>query len=129
MEARKFVPESWRSRLAMVEEVVGAIEAEAERKVKELASRKEVEEIVAKLRAREFAAKAEKTGAEVLKKLEELPEKAMGRMSPAAQAQVSELAAQVKGLSRKLERFSTKWTGKAPSGATEEPSKPTDPQV
>ena len=125
METRK----SWREQLDAVEQRLQRYEAEAQKRVRELAekggaSRKE---LVAKVKsgeamahAAQLRARAEATGNEVLKRFEGLPEKAFERMGLATRPQIAELGAQVARLSRKLDKFSRQaraWS----AGATETP--------
>lgn len=93
---------NWREQLEAVEKRFAVVEAEAEKVVGELAARgaatrKELEELVQKVKAGELAShaaelrsRAEKTGTEVLQKL---------------QPQVAELGRELKILGRKLEKF------------------------
>jgi len=113
METRK----SWREQLDAVEQRLQRYEAEAQKRVRELAdkggaSRKELEELVARVKsgellahAAQLRARAEQTGNEVLRRFENLPEKAFERMGLATRPQIAELGAQVARLSRKLDRF------------------------
>lgn len=121
MEARK----SWREQLEAVEQRLQRYEAEAQKRIRELAEksgapRKELEDLVAKVKggellahAAELRSRAEATGNEVLKRFEGLPEKAFERMGLATRPQIAELGAQVARLSRKLDRFTRQaraWT-------------------
>ncbi|WP_373046257.1 MbeD/MobD family mobilization/exclusion protein [Vulgatibacter sp.] len=114
METRK----NWREQLAAVEQRLQQYENEAQKRIRELAdrgsaSRKELEELVAKVKsgellshAAELRSRAEQTGTEVLKRLEGLPEKAFERMGVATRPQIAELGQQVNRLSRRLEKLS-----------------------
>lgn len=124
------MPKGWREQLGAIEQRLQRYEVEAEKKIRELAgrgvaSRKELEELVGKVKsgellahAAELRARAEQTGTEVLKKFEGLPEKAFSRMGLATRPQVAELGEQVVRISRKLDKLSRRaraWTGGAAS--------------
>ena len=115
---------NWREQLAAVEQRLQAAEADAQKRVRELAknlaARKELEQFVTKVKsgelldhAAELRARAEQTGNEVLKRFEGIQEKALERMGIATRPQIAELGAQVSRLSRRLEKLSRqarKWS-------------------
>ena len=109
---------NWREQLAAVEQRLQRYEADAQKAIRDIAqrgtaSRKELEELVAKVKsgellghAAELRSRAEQTGSQVLKRFEGLQEKAFERIGIATRPQVAELGAQVSKLSRKLEKLS-----------------------
>jgi len=107
----------WREQLAAVEQRLQQVEADAQRRIRELtenlAARRELETFVAKVKggellahAAELRARAEQTGNEVLKRFEGMQERALERMGIATRPQLAELGEQVSRLSRRLEKLS-----------------------
>ena len=131
---------NWREQLAAVEARLQRYEADAQKKIQEVAqrgaaSRKELEEMVAKVKsgellvhAAELRSRAEQTGTQVLKRFEGMQERAFERMGIATRPQIAELGAQVSRLSRKLEKISRQarhWATDERREAPERPAKET----
>lgn len=107
----------WKERLASVERRLEVFEEEAQRRLRELAQRSEgprrgIEAFFNRIRSggiieemEELRERAEKTGAQVLERLEKLPERAFEKMGLATRAQIAELSEQIRVMSRKLERL------------------------
>lgn len=109
---------NWKEQLASVEARLQRYEEEAQKAIRQLlergnASRRELDELVAKVRsgellahAAELRARAEKTGNEVLERLERVPQRAFERIGIATRPQLEELGERVNRLSRRLEQLS-----------------------
>src|SRR5690606_14884738 len=109
---------SWKDQLAAVEQRLQDYEAEVQRTIRGLAergaaSRRELEELVAKVKGGELVAhaaelrdRAGKTGVEVLERFEGAQQQACERIGIATRRQLAELGERVNRLSRRLEKLS-----------------------
>lgn len=111
------VPAFMKDRIQDAEKRFVAFEEEAQKLLKELisrgkTSRKELKGLLKRAgeleivdRADELRGRAEKTGAQVVRRLEELQDRALGLVGVASQAQVEELSAEIDKLSKKIDRL------------------------
>ena len=118
------VPDFMKDRLVVAEKRLVAFEQEAQKLLSDLVSRgkksrKEIQSLIRRAselglseRAEELKDRAEKTGGEVVRRLETLQDRALGLVGVASQAQVEELSSELEKLSRKIERLAKEAKGK-----------------
>jgi polyhydroxyalkanoate synthesis regulator phasin len=129
------MPEFVRAQVEAAEKRLVSFEEEAQKLLKELISkgkesRKDIRELLRKAadldvaeRAEEWKGRAEKTGTEVIRRLEEFQDKALGMMGVASTAQIEALAHEIQKLSRRVDKM-TKTANKV---AKPRPTKKTPP--
>ena len=114
---RGAVPEFVRVQVEAAEKRLVTFEEEAQRLLKDLIakgkeSRKDIRGLLKKAaeldvaeRAEEWKGKAEKTGTEVIKRIEELQDKALGMIGVASTSQIEELAHEIQRLARRVDKM------------------------
>jgi polyhydroxyalkanoate synthesis regulator phasin len=116
VKRRGAVPEFVRMRVEAAEKRLVSFEEEAQRLLKDLIakgkeSRKDIRDLLRKAaeidmgeRAEEWRGRAEKTGTEVIKRLEGLQDRALGMMGVASTAQLDGLAHEIQKLARRVDK-------------------------
>lgn len=111
------MPEFVRMQVEAAEKRLVTFEEEAQRLLKELISkgkesRKDIRGLLRKAadidvgeRAEEWKGKAEKTGTEVIKRLEEFQDRALGMMGVASTSQIEGLAHEIHKLARRVDKM------------------------
>ncbi len=111
------MPEFVRVQVEAAEKRLVLFEEEAQKLLKELiakgkASRKDIRGLMRRAaeldmgeRAEEWKDRAEKTGTEVIKRLEELQDRALGMMGVASTTKIEELAGEIQKLSRRVDKM------------------------
>lgn len=116
VKKRGAMPEFVRMQVEAAEKRLITFEEEAQRLLKDLIakgreSRKDIQELLRRAteldvgeRAEEWKGKAEKTGTEVFRRIEELQDKALGMIGVASTAQIEELAHEIQRLARRVDK-------------------------
>lgn len=133
---RAAMPEFVRMQVEAAEKRLVTFEEEAQRLLKDLISkgkesRKDIRGLLRKAadldvgeRAEEWKGKAEKTGTEVIKRLEELQDRALEMIGVASTAQIEGLAHEIQKLARKVDKM-TKTTNRVAKAKTGKRTPPT----
>lgn len=111
------MPEFVRMQVEAAEKRLVTFEEEAQKLLKDLIakgkeSRKDIRDLLRKAadldvteRAEEWKEKAEKTGTEVIKRIEEFQDRALGMMGVASTAQIEGLAHEIQKLARRVDKM------------------------